>query len=193
MFSAVAGKVLSSVYSSVEFIQKKGLSQFIFNKLEERNPFHSSPEHTKQVKVLTKNLSILKGIKKHFIARLIERRNDELQHKLHNLNHRIVHLTYHLNYLKQQEQGMMILKWATPCNLILPGTGNIIRTAAYTLKLINVCKSFFYNRREEELRQFLQEITIAHTVSVITTGIYDTIHHIKKLITYENFRSIFYY
>lgn len=193
MFNAVTDSALSCVYSPLELIEKKGLSHYIFEKLQERNPFQTSSEYQKEVKTLTKNLMILKGIKKQFRTQLIKQKNNKIQNKYQDLNQRIANLQYKLNYLEREELGLTLLKWATPCNLILPGSGDTIRTLSYTFKMANAINYYFQNHFQDKITAVGKEITISYSVSAITQVVYDTIQSLKKYLTYENFRSVFYY
>lgn len=193
MFNPV-DKVSSYIHSQVISLEKKGMKTFIWEKFQERNPFQYTKEYQKQTKVLKNKLIILKQINRSFRVRLQSYNDPNLCKNINALDKRIVDIKRELSYLKIVETGQTILKLASPCNLIIPGIGDVLRLAAYSVKIGGATDHYIKKHGcLNNIVEIAKEIALAGMITAISQVVYNQVHYLKQCLTYSNFRSFFYY
>lgn len=186
-------KGIDAVNAEYQSIQEKGTACYIFDKIQERNPFKASHNYKKESKALAKKITILKQMKKSFTALWKEQQDPVMQNKLVRIGKRIQELETRLQYLHIEERGQTLLKWAAPCNLILPGSGDALRFPAYSLKFMNAAYYYFQQGSLDEIKRVAQAFTFASVTSQATKYVYQHIKSLKDYLTYPNFKALFTY
>ncbi len=189
----IKDKIHFSIHSQLATFQEKGTTFFILEKLQERNPLQSSSGYKKQSKALTKRLTILKKIKSQMSSRLKKQDSLIVRNQLKNVGERITKLQILLHYLQIEETGQVILKLSTPCNFIIPGSGESLRMTGYCVKLAGATRySIQACDRFSQVTQIAKEMTLAGSTTLISQFAYNKIRSLKESITYSDFRSLVY-
>lgn len=176
----------------LEKVQSSGPVSYMVEKVNERNPLKPSVDYQKQVRQLNKRAKYLKAMKRQFSKKA---KSDQIAATITSqLEKRLFEIHSRLAYLKVQENAHALLKCSSPCNLLIPGSGNAVRTLAYGIKFVNVAHfHLFQPNKLEEMLRVIKEISLASSVSYSSQFFYDKIRSLKDYLTYPSFRSLVYY
>jgi hypothetical protein len=172
--------VYRCVDTEIKLINQSGVKSYLVEKLQEKNPLRPSNAYKAEYPVLIKRIRRLKILQRHYKQLLREGigNTGETEQKLTNLNKKIIEYSTKLNLLSAQEKASKLHKLVTPCNLILPGSGNVVRVAAYTVRVISILKQKIH--KMEEMKSVTKEISLTGSITTLSVCAYQTIKHLTN-------------
>jgi hypothetical protein len=109
------------------------------------------------------------------------------------LDKRIQELEAKLLHIYYGDRGQTLLKCAAPCNLIIPGTGDIFRIAAYSIKFISAVSYWIKKGNLDEVKRVAEAATLATITAEASQCVYGYFKDLKECLTFSNFKALFNY
>lgn len=192
MFNPI-DKCIDLINIEYQSLQNKGFACYVLNIALARSPFHCSFNYKREFKELKKRICILTRIKKRFNTIWKVEQDLTMKNKVIALSQKIQDLRVQLEYMQMEEQSQMLLKCAAPSNLIITGSGDILRYTAYSLKFINATSYYLKRGSLDEIKRVTKAYTLASITSQTTQVVYQNVKSIKNHFTYSNFKALFTY
>lgn len=156
----------------IERIQAKGTVSYVVEKIIDLNPLKQSVGNQKEIRDLNKRVKALRAIRARLIS--VAKQEKSSDDRIASITKRLREIKDRLQFLKLNDKSDTILKWSTPCNLIAPGTGDIVRTAAYGLKVFNAAKCL-QTKQFDKAKSLIGELALASILLVATNVLYSNL------------------